>query len=110
MCFKDYIVFYNIGNNCDEDGLIDVLGSLFEVQIKVVLVCFSGFEGESKFYIYEGKGDVDLCLKVDYVWVSNIDIGELLLCIVFYYFGVGFDYCFGVFGVKFDVIYVGKQN
>ncbi|HEY1182389.1 MAG TPA: TonB-dependent receptor [Rhodocyclaceae bacterium] len=108
--FKDYIALYNTGNNRDEDGLINASGSLPEAQIKAVPARFSGLEGESKFHIYEGKGDVDLRLKADYVRASNTDTGEPLPRIAPYHLGVGFDYRLGAFGAKFDVTYAGKQN
>jgi iron complex outermembrane receptor protein len=108
--FKNYVALYNTGVMRDEDGLIDPAGALPEAAIRAVPAKFSGLEGESKFHVYEGAGDLDLRLKADYVRASNADTGEPLPRIAPYHLGAGFDYRFGAFGAKFDVTYAGKQN
>jgi iron complex outermembrane recepter protein len=108
--FKDYIALYTTGNMRDEDGLIDPAGTFPEAQVQAVPAQFSGLEGESKFHVYEGMGDMDLRFKADYVRASNTTTGAPLPRIAPYHLGVGVDYRLGALGAKFDVIYAGKQD
>lgn len=108
--FKDYIALYSTGNRREDDGLKTPAGELPEAQISAVAAKFSGLEAESKFHVYEGRGDLDLRLKADYVRASNADTGEPLPRIAPYHLGIGLDYRLAAFSARLDVSYAGRQN
>src|SRR3546814_7046782 len=82
--FSNFISLANTGNtrgvdgevnpaDADNDGLADGSGEeiLPEAQFLAVPAVFKGMEFEARFHIYEGRGDLDLNLRGDYVRATN---------------------------------------
>ncbi|MEZ0232588.1 MAG: TonB-dependent receptor [Methylophilaceae bacterium] len=108
--FSNFIGLVNTGNMRDEDGLLDPTGELTEAAIQSVPAVFKGVEGEGKFRIYEGQGDVDLRLRGDYVKATNSDTNEPLPRISPLRLGFGLDYKLDKFGSRVDVLHAFKQD
>ena len=106
--FSNFITLNNTGRQVDEDGVVG--GDLTEAQILQVPAIFKGLEGEGKFRVYEGTGDLDLTLRGDYVRATNRDTGEPLPRIAPLKLGFGFLYQLDRFGSKLDVLHAFKQD
>src|SRR5690606_10033003 len=78
--FSNFIGLANTGNtrgvdgelnpaDADNDGVADGSGEeiLTEARFLPVPAVFKGMEFEARFHIYEGRGDLDLNLRGDYV-------------------------------------------
>ena len=81
-----------------------------EAVLKAIPATFKGFEAEGKFRVYEGRGNLDLNLRGDYVRAGNRETGNSLPRIAPLRLGVGFDYNFGQFGSRLDVLHGFGQN
>lgn len=101
--FSNYIGLFSTGVQRDEDGLIDPAGPLPEARFMAVPALFQGLEFTSRFHVYEGKGDLDLSLKADYVRASNARTNEPLPRISPLRLGLGLDYVFGRLNARLDV-------
>ncbi len=96
----------------DGNGVADSSGEaiLREAVLKAIPAIFKGFEAEGKFRVYEGRGNLDLNLRGDYVRASNRETGNPLPRIAPLRLGVGLDYNFGQFGSRLDVLHGFGQN
>ncbi len=99
--FTNFISIYNTGENVD---------GLREANTIGVPAIFTGMEAQGKFRIYEGVGDLNLNLRGDYVRATNQDTGSALPRIAPMRLGAGFDYEFGQFGSRLDVLHGFKQD
>ena len=108
--FNNFVTLFNTGNTVDIDGNLDPAGELAEAVVSAVPAVFKGFEAEGKFRVYEGKGDLDLNLRGDYVHASNRISGDPLPRITPLRLGFGLDYNFGQFGSRLDVLHAFDQN
>ena len=108
--FNNFITLFNTGNTVDNDGNLDPAGALAEATVSAVPAVFKGFEAEGKLRVYEGRGDLDLNLRGDYVHASNRETGDPLPRITPLRLGFGLDYNFGQFGSRLDVLHAFDQN
>ena len=119
--FENYITVMSSGNTRATDGELnpaDVGGGVTAAGDKIlpeglyrtVKAEFRGLETEGKFRVYEGKGNLNLNLRGDYVRAVNRDTGEPLPRISPLRLGVGLDYQRGSFGARLDVNHVFKQS
>ena len=121
--FNNFISLSNTANKRGVDGEINPVdangdgvadgsgeGIIQEAVLKAVPAVFKGFEAEGKFRIYEGRGNLNLNLRGDYVRATNLDTGEPLPRIAPLRLGFGLDYSFGQFGSRLDVLHGFAQN
>lgn len=121
--FSNFISLANSGNtrgldgelnpvDADNDGVADISGEeiLPEAQFLAVPAVFKGLEAEARFRIYEGRGDLDLGLRGDYVRATNRDTGEALPRISPLRLGFDLDYQIKRFGSRLEVLHAFKQH
>ncbi len=96
----------------DGNGVADNSGETIirEAVLKAIPAIFKGFEAEGKFRVYEGRGNLDLNLRGDYVRANNRETGNPLPRIAPLRLGAGLDYNFGQFGSRLDVLHGFGQN
>ncbi|MBU3735453.1 MAG: TonB-dependent receptor [Methylobacterium sp.] len=108
--FSNYIGLFSTGDRREEDGLIDPAGELPEARFIAVPAVFQGLEFTSRFHVYEGKGDLDLSLRADYVHATNDRTGDPLPRIAPLRLGFGLDYVFNRLNARLDVSRSFDQN
>ena len=113
--FSNFIGLIN--TDLDGNGQADLVdengnpgGDLVNTVIQQVPAVFKGLEGEGKFRVYEGTGDLDLNLRGDYVRATNRDTGDPLPRIAPLRLGFGLAYQLNRFGSKLDVLHAFKQD
>lgn len=79
-------------------------------QFDQVRATFTGLEADGRFRVYEGRGQLDLTVRGDYVRAKNRDNGDDLPRISPLRLGFGLDYTFNRFGTSLDVLHGFKQN
>jgi len=99
-------------DDANNDGIADVSLEeiLPEAQFLAVPAVFKGLEAEAKFHIYEGRGDLDLNLRADYVHATNRDTGDPLPRISPLRLGFGLDYAFQRFSSRLELLHAFKQD
>ncbi len=108
--FSNFIGLFSNGLMFDEEGIIDPAGELAGADFEQVKASFSGLEADGKFRIHEGRGNLDLTLRGDYVRARNRDVGEYLPRISPLRLGWGLNYSFNRFGTSLDVLHGFKQT
>ncbi len=96
----------------DGNGVADNSGETIirEAVLKAIPAIFKGFEAEGKFRVCDGRGNLDLNLRGDYVRANNRETGNPLPRIAPLRLGAGLDYNFGQFGSRLDVLHGFGQN
>ena len=121
--FSNFISLANTGNtrgvdgelnpaDADNDGLADGSGEeiLPDTQFLAVPAVFKGLEFEARFHVYEGRGDLDLNLRGDYVRATNRDTGDALPRIAPLRLGFGLDYQYKRLGSRLEVLHAFDQD
>ena len=108
--FSNFIGLFNNGLMFDEEGAVDPAGELAGADFRQVKATFSGIEADGKFRIYEGRGDLDLTVRGDYVRARDRDAGEYLPRIAPLRLGWGLNYSFKRVGASLDVLHGFKQT
>lgn len=108
--FSNFIGLFSNGLRFDENGAIDPNGELEGADFRQVKAIFSGIEFDGVFRIYEGRGNLDLTLRGDYVRAKDKDADEYLPRIAPLRLGWGLSYNFKSISAHLGVLHGFKQT
>lgn len=120
--FDNFITLFNTGNTRGADGELNPPDAgdgtslntgeeiLPELAYRAVPARFRGVEGEGRFRVFEGGGNLDLLVNASYVRANDRSTGQPLPRIAPWRYGVGLDYRQDRLGARVDATVYADQD
>ena len=120
--FNNFITLFNTGNTRGADGELNPPNAgdgtslntgeeiLPELDYRAVPARFRGVEGEGRFRVFEGGGNLDLLVNASHVRANDRSTGQPLPRIAPWRYGVGLDYRQDRLGARVDATVYADQD